>query len=44
MPLWLDQLCDGMTARWIGATAWDYGRVLAVIVLCGWVFSRKAAS
>jgi hypothetical protein len=41
MPYWVDQLCDGVTAHWMAATMLDYGRIVLVIVACGWVLSRR---
>jgi hypothetical protein len=40
MPIWIAQLCDGLTTRWMSATPSDYGRASLVIVILGWVLSR----
>lgn len=44
MPFWIAQVCDGLTARWIAATPMDYGRVSLLIVVMGWVLSRRPAT
>lgn len=41
MPIWIAQICDSLTGRWIAATPMDYGRAALVIVVLGWVFSRR---
>jgi hypothetical protein len=41
MPLWIAQLCELLTSRWIAATPTDYGRVSLLIVVFGWVLSRR---
>jgi hypothetical protein len=40
MPIWLAQLCDSLTSRWVAATPADYGRVSLLVVALGWVFAR----
>ena len=41
MPFWIAQLCDTLATRWLAATPFDYGRLSLLIVVFGWVLSRR---
>lgn len=40
MPIWLSLICDQLTTCWLNATPADYGRVLILVIVTGWILSR----
>jgi hypothetical protein len=41
MPIWICHVCDHLLAFWLTATPTDFGRVAVLVVLLGWIFSRR---
>ncbi len=41
MPYWVSQICDRMTALWLTATPTDYVRISTLVVVFGWILSRR---
>ena len=41
MPFWMSQVCDRMTGLWLSATPGDYFKMTTLVVVCGWILSRR---
>lgn len=39
MPIWIERICDELTTHWLSATLRDYGLVVLVVVVAGWITS-----
>ena len=41
MPLWIAHYADLLTSSWLNATPIDYLKVLTIVIILGWVVSRR---